>query len=68
MTNPQQPELRRNARNSAVQDSKGPSPRVRPPSGARSRGDAGRAVPEGQVSPYGPVDGPVADDASGDRD
>ncbi|WP_428965401.1 hypothetical protein [Micromonospora fluostatini] len=67
MTNPQQPELRRNARNQAVQDAKGPAPASGPRGRAGSRGDEGRAVPQGQVSPYGPAGAPVADDDSDDR-
>ncbi|WDZ83181.1 hypothetical protein [Micromonospora cathayae] len=63
MTNPQQPELRRNARNEAVQDAKGPGA-VGHPRGGASRGDEGRPVPRGQRSPYGPAGGPVADDDS----
>ncbi|WBB80780.1 hypothetical protein O7606_05155 [Micromonospora sp. WMMD882] len=65
MTNPQQPELRRNGRNDAVQDAKGPGPGARPRGGA-SRGDEGRPVPRGQSSPYGPAAGQVADDDSDD--
>lgn len=65
MSNPQQQEFRRNARGANTQDNKGP----RPGAGARNRGhstgDTGRPVPEGQVSPYGPTEEPVASDESG---
>ncbi|MGC4807769.1 hypothetical protein [Micromonospora sp. DT233] len=64
MSNPQQPELRRNARNDAVQDAKGPGASGHPLHQGKSKGDEGRAVPRGQTSPYGPTGGPVADDDS----
>ncbi|WP_320068761.1 hypothetical protein [Micromonospora sp. RTGN7] len=64
MSNPQQPELRRNGRNDAVQDAKGPGPSGHPSNRGTSQGDRGRTVPRGQVSPYGPAAGKVADDDS----
>ncbi|MEO3778942.1 hypothetical protein ABGB16_19250 [Micromonospora sp. B11E3] len=64
MTNPQQPELRRNARNDAVQDAKGPGTSGHPRNSGTSQGDRGRTVPRGQVSPYGPAGAQVADDES----
>ncbi|MFI1197290.1 hypothetical protein ACH4T9_29080 [Micromonospora sp. NPDC020750] len=67
MTNPQQPELRRNARNDAVQDAKGPGVSGHPGHRGTSQGDRGRTVPRGQVSPYGPAGGQVADDESAER-
>ncbi|MFF3854518.1 hypothetical protein [Micromonospora sp. NPDC002575] len=66
MTNPQQPELRRNGRNDAVQDAKGPGASGHPRPGGASQGDRGRTVPRGQVSPYGPAGAQVADDDSDD--
>ncbi|MEU4570333.1 hypothetical protein [Micromonospora sp. NPDC023956] len=66
MSNPQQPELRRNARNDAVQDAKGPGVAGHPLGGSRT-GDRGRPVPRGQTSPYGPADEQVADDDSEGR-
>ncbi|SCL26810.1 hypothetical protein [Micromonospora inyonensis] len=66
MSNPQQPELRRNARNDAVQDAKGPGATGHP-QGGHSTGDRGRPVPRGQTSPYGPAGEPVADDESDAR-
>ncbi|GAA0365322.1 hypothetical protein GCM10009541_04620 [Micromonospora gifhornensis] len=67
MTNPQQQELRRNALGATSQDSKGPAPTGHPRNRGTSRADAGRPVPRGQVSPYGPTGQPVAQDES-DRD
>lgn len=61
MTNVQQPEMRRNAKNPTVQDSKGPGASGHPKGGS-SRGDEGRPVPAAQVSPYGPAGQPVARD------
>ncbi|WP_406069770.1 hypothetical protein [Micromonospora sp. NBC_01638] len=63
VVNPQQEELRRNAKGATSQDSKGPNPVNRP----SSRGDEGRPVPKGQVSPYGPAGEPVAEDDSDAR-
>ncbi|MGW3794538.1 hypothetical protein ACWD8I_25685 [Micromonospora arida] len=51
MVNPQQEELRRNAKGATSQDSKGPNPTGHPLNRGSSRGDAGRPVPKGQVSP-----------------
>ncbi|MEW2382120.1 hypothetical protein AB0873_08505 [Micromonospora sp. NPDC047707] len=64
MTNPQQQEFRRNARGSNVQDNKGPGPKGHPLNRGSSRGDEGRPVPKGQISPYGPAAEPVAEDES----
>ncbi|MEU9508805.1 hypothetical protein AB0D32_21300 [Micromonospora sp. NPDC048170] len=64
MVNPQQEELRRNDKGATSQDSKGPNPGGRPRSRGSSRGDEGRPVPRGQVSPYGPATEPVARDES----
>ncbi|MGN9811760.1 hypothetical protein ACTMSW_20665 [Micromonospora sp. BQ11] len=65
MVNPQQEEFRRNAKGATSQDSKGPKPSGFPLNKGSSRGDDGRPVPRGQVSPYGPTQEPVADDESG---
>ncbi|MEH1169538.1 hypothetical protein V6V47_29580 [Micromonospora sp. CPCC 205539] len=67
MTNPQQQELRRNALGATSQDSKRPGPSGHPANRGTSRGDDGRPVPRGQVSPYGPAGEPVADDESDTR-
>ncbi|MGC5030948.1 hypothetical protein [Micromonospora sp. DT229] len=67
MTNPQQQELRRNALGATSQDNKGPGPAGHPRNRGTSRADAGRRVPRGQVSPYGPTGQSVAEDES-DRD
>ncbi|MEV6693793.1 hypothetical protein AB0M35_20205 [Micromonospora sp. NPDC051196] len=67
MTNPQQQEFRRNALGGTSQDNKGPGPAGHPRNRGTSRADAGRPVPRGQVSPYGPTGQPVAEDES-DRD
>ncbi|GIJ20916.1 hypothetical protein [Micromonospora lutea] len=67
MTNPQQQELRRNALGETSQDNKGPDPAGHPRNRGSSRGDAGRPVPHGQVSPYGPSGQPVAEDDSDRR-
>jgi hypothetical protein len=67
VTNPQQPELRRNARNDAVQDAKGPGASGHPRHQGASPGDRGRPVPRGQASQYGPEAAHVADDDSDDR-
>ncbi|SBT41285.1 hypothetical protein [Micromonospora auratinigra] len=65
MVKPQQEELRRNDKGATSQDSRQGMPAA---GGSRSRGtsngDAGRPVPKGQVSPYGPAGEPVADDDS----
>ncbi|WP_319461284.1 hypothetical protein [Micromonospora sp. RTP1Z1] len=66
MTNVQQPEMRRNGNNPTVQDSKGPGV-GHPHKGGTSQADRGRPTPKGQVSPYGPPAGPVADDESDAR-
>lgn len=63
MTNVQQPEMRRNGNNPTVQDSKNPGVTSHPRSQRASRGDRGRPVPRGQVSPYGPATQQVAEDA-----
>ncbi|MEH0824498.1 MULTISPECIES: hypothetical protein [Micromonospora] len=66
MVKPQQEELRRNDLGATSQDSR----KTAVTAGGRSRGrgtsngDAGRPVPKGQVSPYGPAGEPVADDES----
>ncbi|MEK8105354.1 hypothetical protein NKG94_09525 [Micromonospora sp. M12] len=65
MVNPQQEEFRRNAKGATSQDSKVPNP-TGPTRGA-SRGDEGRPIPKGQVSPYGPAGEPVAEDDSDTR-
>jgi hypothetical protein len=67
VTNPQQPELRRNARNDAVQDAKTPGPSGHPRNSGTSQGDRGRTVPRGQVSPHGPAGAQVAHDDSETR-
>ncbi|MFC5926292.1 hypothetical protein [Micromonospora vulcania] len=67
MTNPQQPELRRNAQGATSQNSKRPGPGPHPANRGTSRGDDGRPVPRGQVSPYGPAGEPVADDDTDGR-
>ncbi|MGC4816287.1 hypothetical protein [Micromonospora sp. DT63] len=67
MVNPQQEEFRRNAKGATSQDSKGPQPTGHPLNRGTSRGDAGRPVPKGQVSPYGPAGEPVAEDDSDTR-
>lgn len=67
MVNPQQEEFRRNDKGATSQDSKGPRPAGFPGNRGRSRGDEGRPVPRGQVSPYGPAGEPVADDESAAR-
>ncbi len=60
MSNPQQPELRRNGKNPATsQRPDDPNP-VQPPHGTHDT-TAGRPVPKGQQSPYGPG-GKAADD------
>ncbi|WFE40413.1 hypothetical protein [Micromonospora sp. WMMD998] len=65
MVKPQQEELRRSDLGATSQDS-----RKADAGGDRSRGtgtsggDAGRPVPKGQVSPYGPAGEPVAEDDS----
>ncbi|MFG1780132.1 hypothetical protein ACGFIR_13360 [Micromonospora sp. NPDC049051] len=64
MVNPQQEEFRRNDKGATSQDSKGPNPGGHPRNRGSSRGDEGRPVPRGQVSPYGPATEPVADDES----
>ncbi|MEH0973645.1 hypothetical protein V6U77_21195 [Micromonospora sp. CPCC 205546] len=64
MVNPQQEEFRRNNKGATSQDSKGPNPAGHPRNRGSSRGDEGRPVPRGQVSPYGPATEPVADDES----
>ncbi|WP_433527843.1 hypothetical protein ACQPYA_15755 [Micromonospora sp. CA-263727] len=64
MTNPQQQEFRRNAQGGTSQDNKGPGPGGHPRDAGSSRADTGRPVPHGQVSPYGPVTRPVAEDDS----
>jgi hypothetical protein len=56
MVNVQQPEMRRNEHNPTVQDSKEP----RPGDPVRVKGGEARPVPPEQVSPYGPVQRPVA--------
>ncbi|MFI6128402.1 hypothetical protein [Micromonospora sp. NPDC051141] len=66
MVKPQQEELRRNDLGATSQDSR----KSAVTGGDRSRGggtsnaDAGRRVPKGQASPYGPAGEPVAEDAS----
>ncbi|MEU4664198.1 hypothetical protein AB0F83_20855 [Micromonospora chalcea] len=66
MVKPQQEELRRNDLGATSQDSR----KTATQAGGRSRSrgtssaDAGRPVPKGQVSPYGPAGEPVADDES----
>ncbi|GAB3935638.1 hypothetical protein GCM10027614_10690 [Micromonospora vulcania] len=66
MTNPQQPELRRNAQGATSQNSKRPGPGPHPPIAApRAATTAGRCP--GQVSPYGPAGEPVADDDTDGR-
>jgi hypothetical protein len=67
VVNPQQEEFRRNANGATSQDSKGPRPSGHPLNRGSSRGDAGRPVPKGQVSPYGPAGEPVAEDDSDTR-
>ncbi|WP_410809196.1 hypothetical protein [Micromonospora sp. 067-2] len=67
VVNPQQEEFRRNARGATSQDSKGPSPTGHPLNRGSSRGDEGRPVPKGQVSPYGPAGEPIAEDDSDTR-
>jgi len=67
VVNPQQEEFRRNAKGATSQDSKGPTPTGHPRNSGSSRGDAGRPVPKGQVSPYGPAGEPVAEDDSDTR-
>ncbi|WP_341715720.1 hypothetical protein QQG74_16830 [Micromonospora sp. FIMYZ51] len=67
MTNPQQEEFRRNAKGGTSQDNKGPGPTGHPRNRGSSSGDAGRPMPRGQVSPYGPTGQPVADDDSDRR-
>ena len=67
VVNPQQEEFRRNAKGATSQDSKGPKPTGHPLNSGSSRGDAGRPVPKGQVSPYGPAGEPVAEDDSDTR-
>lgn len=67
VVNPQQEELRRNAKGATSQDSKGPKPTGHPLNRGSSRGDEGRPVPKGQVSPYGPAGEPTAEDDSDTR-
>ncbi|MEV0005194.1 hypothetical protein AB0H28_23320 [Micromonospora sp. NPDC050980] len=66
MVKPQQEELRRNDLGATSQDSRksaiGGGGRSR--GGGTSNADAGRPVPKGQTSPYGPAGEPVADDTS----
>ncbi|WBB76472.1 hypothetical protein O7602_13460 [Micromonospora sp. WMMD1128] len=66
MVKPQQEELRRSDLGATSQDSRkaaaGGGDRSR--GAGTSRGDAGRPVPKGQVSPYGPAGEPVAEDDS----
>ncbi|MFJ8579696.1 hypothetical protein [Micromonospora sp. NPDC093277] len=67
MVNPQQEEFRRNNRGATSQDSKVPGVAGHPRNRGTSNADAGRPVPKGQVSPYGPAGEPVADDESDER-
>ncbi|MGC4892763.1 hypothetical protein [Micromonospora sp. DT31] len=66
MVKPQQEELRRNDLGATSQDSRKTATGAAGHPGGRgtSNGDAGRRVPKGQVSPYGPAGEPVADDDS----
>ncbi|MER5454543.1 hypothetical protein ABT008_07155 [Micromonospora sp. NPDC002389] len=67
MTNPQQEEFRRNERGGTSQYNKAPQASGHPAHRGSSSGDAGRPVPRGQVSRYGPTEQPVADDDSDRR-
>jgi hypothetical protein len=62
MTNPQQPELRRSGESGTTKQRIQDANPVEPPHGGHDK-SAGRPVPQGQVSPYGP-DGKIADDDS----
>ncbi|QLQ35955.1 hypothetical protein [Micromonospora robiginosa] len=66
MVKPQQEELRRNDLGATSQDSRKAAARGgdRSRGGGTSNADAGRPVPKGQVSPYGPAGEPVSEDAS----
>ncbi|WP_349877037.1 hypothetical protein ABIH81_23405 [Micromonospora sp. HUAS YX12] len=66
MVKPQQEELRRNDLGATSQDSRKTATQAggRTRGGGTSNADAGRPVPKGQVSPYGPAGEPVADDES----
>ena len=66
MVKPQQEELRRNDLGATSQDSRKKATHAggRSRSRGTSNADAGRPVPRGQVSPYGPAGEPVADDES----